>query len=178
LQTLFTHWFEPQLVSFAQTEPGEPSVLRQWVAPAPWPSQSMPLSQTPGSVPRAGTKLSAGHAAPPPGQVSATSHAPAYARHTVPAAYIWHAPAPSHMPLFPQLAAPASLQSLSGSVPVVTGAQVPSVPPVFAAEHAMQVPVHAVLQQTPSTQLPFVHSALAEHVAPSACFGTQAPLEQ
>jgi hypothetical protein len=44
-----------------------------------------------------------------------------------------------------------------GSVAAVTLAQVPLAPPVMAAKHAVQVPVHAVSQHTPSTQKPDVH---------------------
>jgi len=59
------------------------------------------------------------------------------------------------------------VQSLSGSVAAVTGLQVPSVMPVFPFEHAWQSPVHAVLQQTPSTQLPLKHSVAPLHVVPT-----------
>jgi hypothetical protein len=41
---------------------------------------------------------------------------------------------------------------------------------------AMQVPVQAVSQQTPSTQKPDAHSAAMVHAPPAACRGTQAPL--
>ena len=39
-------------------------------------------------------------------------------------------------------------------------------------------PLHVVLQQTPSTQLPLPHSLVAEQVAPLVFFGTQAPALQ
>ena len=51
----------------------------------------------------------------------------------------------------------------------VTGLQTPTMP---ATSHAWHSPPQAELQQTPSTQLPFPHWALAEQVPPSAIFGT------
>jgi len=69
--------------------------------------------------------------------------------------------------------------SASGSVSVATLAHVPLVPPVLAAEHAMQSAVHAVLQHTPSTQffeVQSVPSAAGVQVAPSAPFVKQAPV--
>jgi hypothetical protein len=53
-------------------------------------------------------------------------------------------------------------------VPATTLAQVPLVPPVLAAEQAVQVPAQALLQQNPSTQAPDVHWLLAEQTAPVA----------
>jgi hypothetical protein len=53
-------------------------------------------------------------------------------------------------------------------MPWVTGLQVPSMVPVKAAVHAMQVPAHAVLQQIPRTQWPFVQSVFTAHVWPLA----------
>jgi hypothetical protein len=64
-----------------------------------------------------------------------------------------------------QVVAPG--HSASGSVLVAIGPHVPFVPePFLAVEHAWQVPLQALLQQTPSTQFPLVHSALIEHAAP------------
>jgi hypothetical protein len=80
------------------------------------------------------------------------------AAHTVPEAYLRHAPAPSHCPSLPQLAAPWSEQSPSGSMPFETGAQVPSVESVSDAVQLWHAPVHAELQHTPSTQKPLWHS--------------------
>src|SRR5690242_14673623 len=55
--------------------------------------------------------------------------------------------------------------------PVLTFVHVPIDP---ATLHALQSAVHVLLQQTPSTQNPLTHSALAVHVTP---FGTwQAPM--
>lgn len=41
--------------------------------------------------------------------------------------------------------------------------------------HAMQVPHLALEQQTPSVQLPLVHSVSAPHAVPSGFLATQAP---
>jgi hypothetical protein len=53
------------------------------------------------------------------------------------------------------------------------GAHVPLLPPVLAAEHARQLPVQVVLQQTPSMQLPLEHSFGNAQAMPSAFFGVQ-----
>jgi hypothetical protein len=89
-----------------------------------------------------------------------------------------HWPLPLHpLPLVslqapaPQVMAPA--QSLSGSVPGVTSAQVPLAEPVLAMLHARQAPAHEVLQQKPSTQLPLSHCELMVHAEP--CGSSQAP---
>jgi hypothetical protein len=60
-------------------------------------------------------------------------------------------------------------------LPDATGLQVPTLP---ATLQASQEPPHAVLQHTPSTQLPLPHWLEAEHVAPLVCFGTHAPALQ
>ena len=62
--------------------------------------------------------------------------------------------------------------------PLATRVHVPLLPatPVSAAEHALQLPVHAVLQQNPSTQSPLLHSrAPVLHVAPEDFLATHAP---
>ena len=51
-----------------------------------------------------------------------------------------------------------------------TALQTPTMPGTSQAWHC---PLQALLQQTPSTQLPFPHCALAEQDPPSAIFGTQ-----
>ena len=56
----------------------------------------------------------------------------------------------------------------SGSVPLVTAAQVPVVTPVSALVHAMHVPVQAALQHTPCVQKPVAHSLAETHGAPCA----------
>jgi hypothetical protein len=71
-----------------------------------------------------------------------------------------HAPAPSHtlLPVQPPFA----------SVwPLGTKLHAPSLPERL---HAWQVPLHAVLQHTPSTQLPPKHWLPAVHVAPGIFF--------
>jgi hypothetical protein len=50
--------------------------------------------------------------------------------------------------------------------------------PVFACAQAMHVPVQALSQQKPSTQLPFRHSFAPLHVLPLAFLPIQAPPEQ
>jgi len=94
----------------------------------------------------------------------------------VPIAYFAHAPCPSQEPLVPQLGAPLSSHSVSGSVPAAMVPQAPSAPlPFLAAVQARQVPVQAVSQQTPSAQKPLSHSlALAQ--VPLALVGRQLPL--
>jgi hypothetical protein len=57
---------------------------------------------------------------------------------------------------------------LGAVVPAVMFAQVPLVPPVSAAEHAMQVPVHVVLQQKSFAQWPLLHWPSMVHAVPSA----------
>jgi len=83
-----------------------------------------------------------------------------------------------HEPLVPQVDAADVPHSLSGSVPLLMFAQVPSVPPVFDATHAWQSPPQAVLQHTPSAQLPLAHWSAAAHVEPFPFFATHAPVEQ
>jgi hypothetical protein len=120
------------------------------------PEQLSATSQAPTeglqTVP-ARTKLSTGQAADVPVQVSATSQASAEARHTVPddttesAGHVvdvpLHVSGTSHVP--------ADVRQI---VPVATGEQVPTFP---GRLHAPQVPVQAVLQQTPLTQKPVTH---------------------
>jgi hypothetical protein len=59
------------------------------------------------------------------------------------------------------------------------GPQVPLTPASLStAVQALQVPSHAVSQQTPSAQKPLVHWFSPEHVAPLASVATHEPLEQ
>jgi hypothetical protein len=68
---------------------------------------------------------------------------------------------------------------LSGSAPALIAPQVPSAPcPFLTAEQARQVPVQALLQQTPSTQLPLAHWLPAPHAPPFPFLVTQALPEQ
>jgi hypothetical protein len=75
---------------------------------------------------------------------------------------------PSQVP--PQLV-PAPLHAgwLARGVPV-TALQVPFFP---VSPHASHGPLHAELQQTPSTQLPERHIEVPVQVAPLATFGAQ-----
>jgi hypothetical protein len=75
-----------------------------------------------------------------------------------------HEPEPSQL-------VPAA-HSASGSVAVVTKAQVPLLAPVLAAVHAMQVAPQALLQHTPSTQKPLAHSLAAVHAVPLTFLAT------
>jgi hypothetical protein len=112
---------------------------------------------------------------PPPLQVRAGVDDPLLqvaAAHTVPLAYSRQAPAPSHAPSFPQLAAPSSAHWFSGSAPAGTAMHCPSLP---AIAHDRQVPLHAVAQHTPCAQKPEAQSLAAPHAAPGG-FGPQLPL--
>jgi hypothetical protein len=60
-------------------------------------------------------------------------------------------------------------------LPDATGLQVPALP---ATLQASQEPPHAVLQHTPSTQLPLPHWLAALHVPPLVFLGTQTPPPQ
>jgi hypothetical protein len=60
-------------------------------------------------------------------------------------------------------------------LPEATGLQVPTLPVTLQAS---QAPPHAVLQQTPSTQLPLPHWLLAVQVVLLVFFGTHAPALQ
>jgi hypothetical protein len=84
---------------------------------------------------------------------------------TVPTTYLRHAPLPSQVPSRLQLDAAPMGHSLArrGVAPVGTTSQVPSEP---GRLHDMHVPVHAELQQTPSTQNPLPHSAAQEQGCP------------
>ena len=52
------------------------------------------------------------------------------------------------------------------------GLHVPTLPARLQASHESP---HAVLQQTPSTQLPLAHWLAAEHVGPMGFLGTHDP---
>ena len=68
---------------------------------------------------------------------------------TVPAAYIWQPPAPSHKPSVPHDSLPRSLQPLRGSAaPAATLKHRPGEP---GRLQLRQAPLHALSQQTPST---------------------------
>jgi hypothetical protein len=85
------------------------------------------------------------------------------------AAPCWQPPLPLQAPVLPHGGLAAHCPG--GAVtPAATLAHIPGLP---ARLHARQVPQLPALQQTPSTQLPLVHSPPALHVAPSACLATQ-----
>jgi hypothetical protein len=56
--------------------------------------------------------------------------------------------------------------------PAATGLHVPTLPATLQASHA---PPQAVLQQTPSTQLPLPHWLSAEQVVPFVFLSAQVP---
>ncbi len=97
-----------------------------------------------------------------PANVSVDPVQPAMAQAT-PATYFSQAPAPSQKPSFPQVEAPSSVQSFRGSVPTSAGMQVPTLPDELQVS---QVPVQAVLQQTPSAQKVEAQSAPVLHACP------------
>jgi len=93
------------------------------------------------------------------------------AAHDVPMAYLRHAPAPLQVPSLPQVVAAAigHCAATSGGSPVAIGEHVPTLP---ESEHDMQVPVHALLQQTLLTQKLDAQSEFSpdEHVPPTGIF--------
>ena len=89
--------------------------------------------------------------------------------HEVPAGQKAHAPAPSHIPVKPQVLAAAAVQSLCGSLLALAAPQVPSEPlSLSAAAHAWHGPQAATLQHTPSVQWPDAHIASREHAPPTS----------
>ena len=75
---------------------------------------------------------------------------------------------PLHTPFFPHPVDPSSGHSFCGSRLPMMSPQVPSVPSPFnTAVQASQIPAHAVLQHTPSTQLPLAHCDARVHSAPT-----------
>jgi hypothetical protein len=79
---------------------------------------------------------------------------------TVPPGWSAHAPEPLQAPVVEQVAAASAAHSMPGSFPTKIGPHVPfaAPPPRSPAVQASQVPPHAALQQTPSTQKPLAHS--------------------
>ncbi len=129
--------------------------VRQALAPHAYPAQgtSVPAWQEP-PVPQRPANV-----ATPPVQLSVP--------HTVPAGYLRQPPDPSQAPSPAQLVAPSSLHCMSGSWPAGTFVQVPA---LEGSAHDLQVPVHAVLQQTPCSHSPELHSGSLPHVAPMGFF--------
>jgi hypothetical protein len=66
------------------------------------------------------------------------------------------------VPSRPHVAGASAAQSLPCVLPAATSAHVPLGLPVSAVVHAWQLGQLAVLQQTPSTQLPLAHCDPAE----------------
>jgi hypothetical protein len=115
--------------------------------------------------------------------VPAPSHRPASvavepeqlgATHTVPDAYLRQPRLPSQNPSVPQVAASPSAHWPSGSWPAGTSVQLPALP---GSAHDRQVPVQVVLQQTPCSHRPELHSAALPHAPPSG-FLPQLPFTQ
>jgi hypothetical protein len=106
--------------------------------------------------------------APLPLQVTAPCATPlaheAAAPQLVPAAGTRHCPAPLQVPSLPQGGLAVQRLSLP---PALIEAQVPLGWPVRAFVHAVQAPLQAVLQQTPSTQKPLAHSCPPAQVCPA-----------
>jgi hypothetical protein len=111
--------------------------------------------------------------APAPLQVPEVTEPPEHCAHAVPEGHSSHPP-PWHLPSVPHDVAGVAAQTPRGSaVPSATVAQVPFAAPVRAAEQASHELVHAVAQQTPSTQKPLAHASGALHAAPTGCFAVQ-----
>jgi hypothetical protein len=81
-----------------------------------------------------------------------------------------HAPLPSHT-----LVPTHGVVALVSCWFAVMLLQVPSVPPVLAAEHAWHVPAHAVLQQMPSTHWLFAQLVLPAQGCPTPDLQLPAP---
>lgn len=95
------------------------------------------------------------------------------AQTVVPAGYLRQPPAPSHLPSVPQVEAPISRHIVRGSAaPATDIVHLPTEPASAQLRHA---PVHAVLQQTPSTQCWFKQSPSMEQACPST-LGPQLPV--
>ena len=82
--------------------------------------------------------------------------------HAVPGVSIPQLPLPSQLPVVHEPAEHAFL----GSFPAMMGRHDPSLLPVFTARHETQPPTQDMLQQTPSTQFPAVHSKPAPQGVP------------
>jgi hypothetical protein len=113
--------------------------------------------------------------APAPSQLAAAVAVPPEqlaARHDVVVDATAQEPPLAHSPVLPQGGA---LPQRASAMPARSVAQVPSPAPVLAFEQPMQVPVQALLQQTPSTQAPLAHwlapvqapPVLVTHVPPA-----------
>jgi len=70
---------------------------------------------------------------------------------------------------------PSQTYAPHAGLPAESGVHVPTLPATLHASHALP---QAVLQHTPSTQLPLPHWLLAVHAPAGVFFGTQAPASQ
>ena len=92
---------------------------------------------------------------------------PKFPGHAAVVAPVTQVPLPLHEP--DDVNAPLlQLIELPHPMPAFAGKHFPSCPPVFNAEHAMQLPLHALSQQSPSTHDPDAHSLLALQLVPFA----------
>ena len=164
-------------VSLQSPSPSGPGHGSPGLPQEPVVHTSTPLQKTPSSVhgvpllsvvqvPSVPLRLHASHSLPQAvSQQTPSMQLPL--RHSLPApqtcpSIFLQAPEPS------QSSWPA-VQSEFGSVLVVTGPQVPSVPPVSAAAHDWQVPEHDVSQQKPLSQVTLpLQSSVPTHVAGQA----------
>jgi hypothetical protein len=85
----------------------------------------------------------------------------------------WQVPAPSHAPVLPH-GGLAAQRAWGSAAPDPTFAHVPTLPAML---QALQVRQLALEQQTPSTQLPVMHSVPAMQLAPGPFLETQLPPE-
>jgi hypothetical protein len=97
------------------------------------------------------------------------------AKQTVPAAYLWQAPAPSQVPSFPQEAAGSAEQSLRKSVPAAAAVHCPTVPTPL---QVMQAPPQTLSQQTPSKQKPLWQAPAEPQATPFASTAVQTPVDE
>ena len=138
------------------------------------PSTQFPLSQSeallqpapstfcvPQTLPAQTTELAQGLPTPElqlpaPSQVFGVRVEPVQVEpQAVPLAPFWQCPAPSHMPVVPQVVF-ESVQVLCPALPAGTGRHCPSLCPFRVFVHAKQ-PLQSLLQQTPSATTPDVH---------------------
>jgi hypothetical protein len=138
---LSTHLPLAQSVPLVQAAPAA------FFAPQTSPSQAAELSQV---------LLVPETQAPAPSQVLGVRVEPVQVEpQPVPLAPYWHLPAPSHMPVVPQVVF-AAVQILWPAWPAGTGRHCPSLCPFRVFVHAEQ-PLQSLLQQTPSATIPDVH---------------------
>jgi hypothetical protein len=94
---------------------------------------------------------------------------------TVVATYLRQPPLPSQVPSCPHVDGSSATHSERGSVP---GSAFLHVPRLLVAAQVWQLPLHAVSQQTPSTQKPLAQSPVTTQAVPLVSCGAQAPAAQ